>query len=119
MVSGRLQCLGTCQHLKNKYGASYQLDLRTYEDKTAECVDTLMSQMVCVVEEMHATSCRLRVDDGVDLASALELLERLKQGSLIREYSLSQATLEQIFINFAKEQEEEGKIQLINRQREI
>lgn len=28
MVSGRLQCLGTTQHIKGKFGASYQLECR-------------------------------------------------------------------------------------------
>jgi hypothetical protein len=58
------------------------------------------------VEEEHRTYFRLKVDHGVDLSAAFSTLEGMKTELEIFEYSLSQSTLEQIFINFAKEQDE-------------
>ena len=60
-----------------------------------------------IVEEEHAGYFRLRVTNEVNLARAFTLLEDMKQKGLLLDYNLSQATLEQIFINFAREQEEE------------
>jgi ABC-type glutathione transport system ATPase component len=35
MVNGALSCIGSAQHLKSKFGGSYQVELRTRDDSTA------------------------------------------------------------------------------------
>ncbi len=47
------------------------------------------------------------MDRGFDLSAAFSLLEANKESLGILDYSISQCTLEQIFLDFAKEQEEE------------
>ncbi|CAE7783936.1 ABCA1 [Symbiodinium microadriaticum] len=113
MVSGRLQCLGSCHHLKERFGAGYQVDVSTNSDeKRRESLSAIFAEKDsalagAVVEEEHAGYFRLRVSNEVDLAQAFTLLENIKQRGLVLDYSVSQGTLEQIFINFAKDQEEE------------
>jgi hypothetical protein len=108
MVSGKLKCIGSCQHLKEKFGGTYQLDIRCNDTNSDVVIDLIGNQIPGVfVEEAHCGHIRIRLPGDVDLANAFDMLEKAKQESDILDYSLSQATLEQIFINFAKEQEEE------------
>ncbi|VDM47357.1 unnamed protein product [Toxocara canis] len=41
MVNGRLRCLGTCQHLKDKYGDGYSIRLRLKKDADANVRDAI------------------------------------------------------------------------------
>jgi hypothetical protein len=113
MVSGTLQCLGSCQHLKERFGAGYQVDISTSSQSSREATlahiqsDENGPLHGSSVEEEHAGYFRLRVRNDVDLGEAFTYLEGMKRDEMILDYALSQSTLEQIFINFAKEQEEE------------
>lgn len=59
------------------------------------------------IEEEHGGYFRLHVPGNVDLAAAFDALERNKAALEIYDYSISQCSLEQVFIRFAREQEEE------------
>jgi ATP-binding cassette subfamily A (ABC1) protein 5 len=105
MVDGKLKCLGTSQRLKHKFGASYEINIRCPEELRAKCIQKLQVDFGSgKVEEEHRTYFRLKVDHDVDLSAAFGTLEALKAKQEISEYSMSQSTLEQIFINFAKQQ---------------
>jgi hypothetical protein len=60
-----------------------------------------------VFEEQHASYFRLKVSSGLDLAKAFNEFEKNKNFLSIYDYNISQFSLEQVFINFAKDQEEE------------
>lgn len=108
MVSGRLQCIGSAQHLKSRFGSGYQIEIRTEATRVAECV-ALCEQVLpaVVVEEVHGGYVRLRASNDLDLAAAFSALESHKAQLQIADYSLSQCSLEQVFLQFAREQEEE------------
>lgn len=60
------------------------------------------------IDEQYDLYLRLRcVSDEMNLADAFACLEKLKVSGMIENYCVSQATLEQVFIKFAKLQEEE------------
>lgn len=107
MVSGRLQCLGSSQHLKSKFGNGYQIEIRTSDD--ARATEYLLASLLTdlALEERHGTFLRLRGPIDMDLECAFRVLETNKELLGIIDYSISQSTLEQVFIRFAKEQEEE------------
>ncbi|KAG1703615.1 hypothetical protein DVH05_007559 [Phytophthora capsici] len=60
-----------------------------------------------VVLERQNDFCRFKVRGDVKLARMFALIEDIKTDMHIREYSVSQTTLEQIFNSFASQQEEE------------
>jgi ATP-binding cassette subfamily A (ABC1) protein 1 len=108
MVSGRLQCIGSCQHLKDKFGDCYQLDVRCHETSRDICIKKVLDVFPgSSVEEAHGSHFRAKLFGELDLAHSFSILEDLKKQTIVLDYSLTQATLEQIFINFAKNQEEE------------
>jgi hypothetical protein len=116
MVSGRMQCLGSVQHLKSKFGGAYTVELRCAAEQIEGCLELLQSavpprgnQASLQLEERHGGFLRLRADKESELSLAIifSLLEAHKARLQIYDYSVSQCSLEQVFIKFAKQQEEE------------
>ncbi|XP_033122032.1 ATP-binding cassette sub-family A member 5-like [Anneissia japonica] len=124
MVTGQLKCLGTTQHLKDKYGGGYLLEAklnlvafaRGAGDTTALLEDKLTKFIRHVrtffpsAEVIECFSERVTIkvprDEVNSLAKVFEIMQEGKSEFEIEEYSFSQSTLEQVFIEFAKQQEE-------------
>ena len=109
MVKGRLRCLGSIQHLKTRFGNFYHLDVNTRETHTHR-VKKYIEEVFhgAVLEEEHA--CRLKYGlpkTGLSLGHAFGSIEKVKDSLGITEYSLSQSSLEQIFLSTVRKAEEE------------
>ncbi|KAM4843383.1 ABC-type organic anion transporter ABCA8-like [Thomomys bottae] len=109
MVSGRLRCIGSIQHLKSKFGKDYLLEMKV---KTPTQVEPLHEEILRLFpraarQDRYSSLMvyKLPVEDVQPLAQAFFKLEKVKQNFGLDEYSLSQSTLEQIFLELSKEQE--------------
>ncbi|XP_005597296.1 ABC-type organic anion transporter ABCA8 isoform X1 [Equus caballus] len=109
MVSGRLRCIGSIQHLKSKFGKDYLLEMKV---KTPEQGETLHSEILRLFpqaarQERYSSLMvyKLPVEDVRPLAQAFLKLEMVKQSFHLEDYSLSQSTLEQVFLELSKDQE--------------
>ncbi|KAM4824544.1 LOW QUALITY PROTEIN: ABC-type organic anion transporter ABCA8-like [Urocitellus parryii] len=109
MVSGRLRCIGSIQHLKSKFGKDYLLEMKV---KTLTQVEALHAEILRLFprtaqQERYSSLMvyKLPVEDVQPLAQAFFKLEKFKQSFHLEEYSLSQSTLEQVFLELSKEQE--------------
>ncbi|XP_077636406.1 ATP-binding cassette sub-family A member 9-like [Crocuta crocuta] len=109
MVSGRLRCIGSIQYLKSKFGKDYLLEMKV---KTPTQVKPLHCEILRLFpqaarQERYSSLMvyRLPVEDVQPLSQAFFKLERVKQSFDLEEYSLSQSTLEQVFLELSKEQE--------------
>jgi ABC-type multidrug transport system ATPase subunit len=109
MVSGRMKCLGSVQHLKSRFGMGYQIEIRCLAARAQDCISLCENifPSSCTVDEVHGGFIRLKVSNDIDLGHAFKALEESKASYNIYDYSISQCTLEQVFIQFAKAQEEE------------
>mmetsp|Transcript_17002 Transcript_17002/g.34417 ORF Transcript_17002/g.34417 Transcript_17002/m.34417 type:complete len:1751 (-) Transcript_17002:590-5842(-) len=118
MVGGRMRCLGSEQHLRHRYGDGYQVDIRLKDleeiKKNEESVRALKSWMMkdfkgaeVVEDQTLSLKFRLPKNLGMSLGKAFALIESKTESLNITEYSLSEMSLEQIFIFFAKQQREE------------
>merc|ERR1712244_111514 len=127
-VNGQLKCIGTAQHLKQRYGKGYQLDitltqaLGNEEEKEKESKIMLMQReltknfgAISLIEfNGSRISYELVKDEkyGLKLGEMFNILEEIKSSmvDVIQSYALSQSTLEQIFIRMAKQgqMEKEG-----------
>ena len=112
MVNGRLQALGTPQKLKNDHGAFFTLELKVRAD-SAEAVAGWVAATYPThdVLEHHGVSLTYaipRESQGlkVSLGAMFKTVEgQKKAGALgIEEYTISQTTLEQVFLAIAKAQ---------------
>nr|XP_054923491.1 ABC-type organic anion transporter ABCA8-like isoform X1 [Dermacentor andersoni] len=114
MVRGALRCLGSTQHLKNRYGAGYTLDIKMQRQEGAW--EKNLSDLKGHVKRVFPSATlregfqdRLTYDipqAGVtSLANVFVAMDEAKAKFSIEEFSFSQTTLEQVFLGFAKEQE--------------
>jgi len=132
MKQGQLLCIGPSQHLKSKFGGGYRIEIKTSPDSSRERLESFMkinfpqARLVESHGNMHYYELKFRDErpDGdeslpEDAASSREpelslavLFSRLHGGKEeigIVDYSVSQTTLEQIFIKMVKEETiEEG-----------
>uniref|UniRef100_A0A4X1SPL1 ABC transporter domain-containing protein n=1 Tax=Sus scrofa TaxID=9823 RepID=A0A4X1SPL1_PIG len=102
-------CIGAIQHLKNKFGKNYLLEMKV---KTPTQEETLHSEILRLFPQAARQErfsslmvYKLPVEDVRPLAQAFFKLENVKQRFDLEEYSLSQSTLEQVFLELSKEQE--------------
>lgn len=125
MVQGNLRCLGTAQKLQSRFGNGYELDLNITEKKIPEVLAYFQSfeqfESAQLIESFD-NHCKIRLTlfqselvvkspkKGEDvrpikklsLGKVFEIVELAKKNFNIQNYSLTQTTLEQIFINFAR-----------------
>nr|XP_055102466.1 LOW QUALITY PROTEIN: ATP-binding cassette sub-family A member 10-like [Symphalangus syndactylus] len=108
MVSGTLRCIGSIQQLKNKFGKYYLLEIKMKEPTEVEALHTeilkLFPQAAWPERYSSLMAYKLPVEDVHPLSQAFFKLEAVKQTFNLEEYSLSQATLEQVFSELCKEQ---------------
>lgn len=109
MVSGRLRCIGSIQHLKSKFGKDYLLEMKVKTPSQVEPLNTEIMRLFPQAARQERYSSlmvyKLPVEDVRPLSEAFFKLERLKENFDLEEYSLSQSTLEQVFLELSKEQE--------------
>ncbi|KAJ1966858.1 hypothetical protein IWQ62_002207 [Dispira parvispora] len=130
IVNGNLKCLGTPQRLKNVYGKGWKVMLKARSiDDIGEITRRMCSifyqpgnlvtcqlkqQLQNYVEfefiqspsESGAQRSRLVAGNRSNrlLGPIFGALEQLKHRDMVQDYSVSQTTLSQVFINFARQQ---------------
>ncbi|KAF9583176.1 ATP-binding cassette sub- A member 12 [Lunasporangiospora selenospora] len=112
ITNGHIQALGTSQRLKNTYGAGYKVIVKThlYSDAvTAALNETIGSGRAVLVQALGSSLeyeiSRLEGERTTEMLRKLfGLFERRRRELGIDDYSVSQTTLAQVFIEFAKEQ---------------
>jgi len=110
MSKGRLRCLGTLQQLKNRHGKGYHLEVSCSESKVEEVHSMLDREFTGMIKlEEWGGKLKLRLPDpNISLASIFRILEGHKKKLGITDYSVSQSSLEQIFISMVRESFDEG-----------
>nr|CAD7425504.1 unnamed protein product [Timema monikensis] len=106
MVNGTFKCLGSSQHLKSKFGRGYTLIVRCKSDTCGSVSEHITSILPhAKLTDMHHTQLQFELAQGaLTLALVFRMMQQAKQNGLIEDYSLSQTTLEEVFMRFAKEQ---------------
>jgi len=107
MAKGALQCLGSIQHLKSRFGKGYHLEINTRDTPDAlENVKTFVQQTFqsAELQEFHAGRIKYQIpQQNMSLSAIFGAIENVKERLNIVDYAVSQATLEQIFVHIAKE----------------
>eukprot|EP00123_Amoebidium_parasiticum_P018720 comp24269_c0_seq1/m.45256 comp24269_c0_seq1/g.45256 ORF comp24269_c0_seq1/g.45256 comp24269_c0_seq1/m.45256 type:complete len:1770 (-) comp24269_c0_seq1:99-5408(-) len=110
MVSGRLRCLGSIQHLKSRFGQGYTVSLKLpFGADTGNVKDFMATTFPGseLKEEHHGLLNYNLPQEGMLWSQIFGQLEKGKKTLGLEDYSVSQTTLEQIFIRFARQQEED------------
>ncbi|XP_052284173.1 phospholipid-transporting ATPase ABCA1-like isoform X3 [Dreissena polymorpha] len=115
MVNGRFRCLGSIQHLKNKFGDGYTVIIRVSGefpnmDPVIEFFNTEFKG--AVLKEKHHNMLQYQLGSDIKLSNLFGQIEEVRERLQIEDYSVSQTTLDQVFINFAKLQTDLGDDEL-------
>ncbi|KAM3603993.1 uncharacterized protein V6R79_004994 [Siganus canaliculatus] len=115
MVNGTFKCLGTIQHLKYKFGEGYVVTMKIKAAKAGlspdlEPAESFMESSFpgCVQREKHYNTLQYEIASS-SLARIFQLVVANKNRLSIEDYSVSQTTLDQVFVNFAKQQTAEDE----------
>lgn len=108
MVNGRFQCLGSIQHLKNRFGDGYVLSIRMpgHNPDMVPVMKYVFEHFPqAVLKEKHFNILHYQLGVKENFLSKIFLsMENAKSLLNIEDYSVSQTTLDQVFINFANHQ---------------
>ncbi|XP_075415885.1 ATP-binding cassette sub-family A member 2 isoform X1 [Tenrec ecaudatus] len=107
MVNGRLRCLGSIQHLKNRFGDGYMITVRTKVSQNVKDVVRFFNHNFpeAVLKERHHTKVQYQLkSQHISLAQVFSRMEQVVGVLGIEDYSVSQTTLDNVFVNFAKKQ---------------
>uniref|UniRef100_A0AAQ6AI84 P-type phospholipid transporter n=1 Tax=Amphiprion ocellaris TaxID=80972 RepID=A0AAQ6AI84_AMPOC len=114
MVNGRFRCLGSVQHLKNRFGDGYTIILRVAgPDPDLRPVMEFIERELpgSTLKEKHRNMLQYQLPSSLtSLARIFSLLAKNKEALSIEDYSVSQTTLDQVFVNFAKDQSDEDHL---------
>ncbi|XP_009288758.1 PREDICTED: retinal-specific ATP-binding cassette transporter [Aptenodytes forsteri] len=118
MVKGTFRCLGTIQQLKYKFGDGYIVTLKIKAPKSGLPPDPTPAEQFIrmnfpgsLQREKHYNMLQYQICSS-SLAKIFQLIISNKENLHIEEYSVSQTTLDQVFVNFAKQQMEDEEIPL-------
>ncbi|XP_034843919.1 ATP-binding cassette sub-family A member 3-like [Mirounga leonina] len=114
MVKGKFMCLGSPQHLKNKFGNVYILKAKFKMDTDENELENFKKYIATVFpgsELKHENQGILNYyipskDNG--WGKVFGILEEAKEQFNLEDYSISQITLEQVFLTFATPENTEG-----------
>ncbi|XP_074080807.1 ATP-binding cassette sub-family A member 10-like isoform X2 [Macrotis lagotis] len=109
IVSGQLRCIGSIQQLKSKFGKDYLLEIRVKEPGQVRHLHEEILKLFPTASRQERYSSlmvyKVPVQDVYPLSQAFSKLEAVKHTFNLQDYSLSQSTLEQVFLELSKEQE--------------
>ncbi|XP_052759277.1 phospholipid-transporting ATPase ABCA3-like [Galleria mellonella] len=120
MVNGGFRCIGTPQHLKNKFSEGFTLIIKLKIDDSVDlsvrriAVDTLKQFVNSnfknpkLMEEYQGLLTYYLPDSSLAWSRMFGIIENAKRELNIEDYSISQTTLEQIFLQFTKYQNAEN-----------
>jgi ABC-type multidrug transport system ATPase subunit len=105
MVNGEFTCIGTTQHLKNRFGGGYTLQIKVNNEAALNSVKEFIEArfLNSILKDQHGNKIEYIIPHkGNSLGKIFGIMEMNKDNFLIGDYSVSQTTLDQVFINFAK-----------------
>ncbi|XP_041978073.1 phospholipid-transporting ATPase ABCA3-like [Aricia agestis] len=106
MVNGRFSCLGPLQHLKNKFSQGYTLIVKCKGgvDKDGTVNQYVMDRFndVKLIETYLGISTYYINDTNLPWWQLFGVMEEARKLYSIEDYSVSQTTLEQVFLRFTR-----------------
>ena len=107
LVDGELRCYGTLGHIRSRYGAGYNVELRGGNDQSLDEVSDLLCRQFQGSHVREKRRAFRVLEVAKTSAKASEVFEEVMRQAqsdenAIEDYSVSQSTLEQVFLSFGK-----------------
>uniref|UniRef100_G3U7M5 ATP binding cassette subfamily A member 12 n=1 Tax=Loxodonta africana TaxID=9785 RepID=G3U7M5_LOXAF len=108
MVNGRFQCIGSLQHIKSRFGRGFTVKVHLKNNEVSMEALTRFMRLhfpKTYLKDQHLSMLEYHVPvTAGGVANIFDLLETNKTALNITNFLVSQTTLEEVFINFAKDQ---------------
>ncbi|XP_076025938.1 uncharacterized protein abca12 [Genypterus blacodes] len=105
MVKGQFRCLGSLQHIKNRFGSGCTVKMYLAQAScNAEAITAFMQLHFpsTYLKDQHSTMLEYHIPVAPGgVADIFNQLESNKSALQIKHFSVSQTTLDEVFINFA------------------
>uniref|UniRef100_A0A3B3UCG3 ATP binding cassette subfamily A member 12 n=1 Tax=Poecilia latipinna TaxID=48699 RepID=A0A3B3UCG3_9TELE len=105
MVKGQFRCLGSLQHIKNRFGSGFTVKMYLAKPSCdAEEITAFMQRKfpTTFLKDQHSAMVEYHVPNAPGgVADIFSQLESNKHALRIKHFSVSQTTLDEVFINFA------------------
>ncbi|KAH9502470.1 ATP-binding cassette sub- A member 1, partial [Bulinus truncatus] len=121
MVNGEIKCIGSPQHLKQKYGDGYTVVIHKGEKLLSDLSSEFINKFpASAIKVNHHSSVEFQVPTSTySVADILAFLQLAQDMKSIDYYSLTQTTLDSVFISFAQEQSDDSFRKKISSQRTV
>ncbi|KFP21965.1 ATP-binding cassette sub-family A member 9, partial [Egretta garzetta] len=100
LVSGQLRYIGSLEDLKNKFGTSYHLEVKTMDMGQSDDLHNEILRLFPHAARQERTASlliyKIPMEDALPLSQSFSKLEAAKQNFRLEEYSLSLHTLQQV-----------------------
>lgn len=124
MKKGQFVCLGKLQHLRNRFGTGYSVQIKVAGENMEKVKMNLIASLPGIdIQDQHnevlfcnvpfasttTTSTRSRRNSvalSFNLAHVFKVLNATKEQGIVESYSVTQTTLEQIFVQLAGQDED-------------
>eukprot|EP00117_Sycon_ciliatum_P024802 scpid23171/ scgid5675/ ATP-binding cassette sub-family A member 1; ATP-binding cassette transporter 1; Cholesterol efflux regulatory protein len=107
MVNGEFRCIGSPQHLKDKFGTGYTVTLRLQgQNPDVSHVKAFCEEEFpgCTMQDEHHNMIQYQLSNQLSLSKVFCSLLRQRVALGIEDYSVTQTTLDQVFVSFARNQ---------------
>ncbi|KAJ1355767.1 hypothetical protein KIN20_013304 [Parelaphostrongylus tenuis] len=104
MDRGQIRCIGSKQHLKNKFGEGHSLTLKMRSQNDAElAAEFVLTHLEgAKIESIHCSTLFLQISRDVSTISGIySVVNKLKKEFPVEDFSLSQSTLAEVFHSLA------------------
>ena len=114
MINGKFKCLGSPQHLKTKFGKNYKISLRFVNEYSQSNLLSFIRVYFShnyIVSNSRSHNKRLFEFSvpfkDTKLSIIFKIIEQNRTNLNIYDYSIIQTTLDEVFVNFASEYNDE------------
>ena len=105
LVNGRFQCIGSSQHLKQKFGIGYELTVKINDINQENLLISFVTQKWrSKLLESFNGMYKFQLHTKNPLSEIFREMKELTKEISIDTYAVSQTTLETVFLRFAKRQ---------------
>ncbi|GBG28685.1 ABC transporter ATP-binding protein [Hondaea fermentalgiana] len=103
MAGGVMRCIGPSLHLKKRFCSGYEVQIRA--NSLQDCVRAsgyIQTYMKATIKEQYGPQATLSIPfEGMSLSLIFKTLEKNRESWGLSSYGVSQASLEQVFMNIA------------------
>lgn len=108
MVAGEFKCLGSAQHLKNKFSKGFILQIKMKSDDN-ESLNEIRNKIHAAFSPTHLKEKYLDLltfhlnSAGLKWSEVFEKMSQLKPAMPISDFTVTQMSLEEVFLHFTRD----------------